>query len=102
MSCLLAIFLMQKTECFECGKSGHVARNCPNKYSKPRSSTGLCLLCGRLGHDVSSCSGEYDPDDMKVFLIRCYSHIFWTLSSCSNLRLSSVVVLLDLYLFSGW
>jgi hypothetical protein len=61
-------FGVQKTECFECGKSGHVARVCPNKYSKPRSSTGVCLLCGRLGHDASTCSGEYDPDDLKVCL----------------------------------
>lgn len=59
---------MQKTECFECGKSGHVARLCPNKQYKPRRSTGRCLLCGRFGHDASTCSGDYDPDDMKVIL----------------------------------
>ena len=68
ISCVRNVFLVQKTECFECGKSGHFARNCPNKQYQPRKFTGVCLLCGRLGHDVPSCSGEYDPDDFKVII----------------------------------
>lgn len=89
--CVRNILVMQKTECFECGKSGHIAKNCPNRQYKPRRSTGLCLLCGRLGHDPSTCSREYDPEDFKVILFA--AHFF-------QFCLGAQICLLDS--FSGW
>ena len=63
--------LVQRTECFECGKLGHIARSCPNKQSRlgGRFSAGVCLLCGRVGHDASTCFRDYDIQDFKVLLL---------------------------------
>jgi hypothetical protein len=59
-------FFLQGRDCFICKKSGHRAKNCPDKYNATPQSSKICLNCGESGHEMFSCKKDYSPDDLKV------------------------------------
>ena len=48
------IFL-NSTECYSCGKTGHMSRECPDKAKGGRG--GDCFNCGKPGHFSRECTG---------------------------------------------
>ena len=67
--------LFQGQDCFICKKSGHQAKDCPEKYKGGSLSLKICLKCGDSGHDMFSCWNDYSPDDLKVFFPLPFFHI---------------------------
>ena len=66
--CLIyCLVLFQGQDCFICKKSGHRAKDCPEKYKGGSLSLKICLKCGDSGHDMFSCYNDYSPDNLKVF-----------------------------------
>ncbi|KAF4361833.1 hypothetical protein F8388_003154 [Cannabis sativa] len=57
-------------DCFTCRKSGHRAKDCPDKYKGSSTRSNICLKCGYGGHDMFSCQNDYEHDDLKE--ICCY------------------------------
>lgn len=74
--CLIyCMVLFQGQDCFICKKSGHRAKDCPEKYKGGSLSLKICLKCGDSGHDMFSCWNDYSPDDLKVFFPLPFFHI---------------------------
>ncbi|XVF42927.1 hypothetical protein PTKIN_Ptkin01aG0404000 [Pterospermum kingtungense] len=57
-------------DCFICKKSGHRAKDCPDKHKNGSKHGKICLRCGVSGHDMFSCRNDYSPEDIKE--IQCY------------------------------
>lgn len=51
--------------CFICNSDQHIARACPQKFSKERKM--ICLLCRKLGHTLKSCPTKADRLDKKCY-----------------------------------
>lgn len=51
-----------KVNCFRCGRSGHIAKNCMDR-SRGRIR---CFQCGGIGHMASSCPGNESGDKMSA------------------------------------
>ena len=45
--------------CFNCGKPGHIARNCQNTSLNTHLNTGSCYNCGKLGHMAKDCRSKH-------------------------------------------
>ena len=43
--------MMNPNACFECGKDGHFANGCPNRFSQKLQ----CFRCGKVGHFANKC-----------------------------------------------
>lgn len=57
---------LQGKDCFICKKSGHRAKDCPEKSNWVSQNTKICLKCGGSGHEMFSCKNKYSPSDLKV------------------------------------
>ncbi|XVF06887.1 hypothetical protein REPUB_Repub06bG0089900 [Reevesia pubescens] len=57
-------------DCFICKKSGHRAKDCPDKHKSGSKHDKICLRCGVSGHEMFSCRNDYSHDDLKE--IQCY------------------------------
>lgn len=59
----------QGQDCYICKKTGHRAKDCPDKYKSISATSKICLKCGDSGHDMFSCRSDYDLEDLKVVRI---------------------------------
>merc|ERR1712241_1484458 len=57
---------LSSTECYGCGKTGHMSRECPDKAAGDVRGGGDCFNCGRVGHFSREC-----PD--KAGGMKCYN-----------------------------
>ena len=55
--------------CFDCGESGHVARNCPERFKDT-----VCRCCGKMGHIKRICSVKKFQEQQGEHM--AYSAIF--------------------------
>nr|XP_013015071.1 endogenous retrovirus group K member 10 Gag polyprotein-like [Cavia porcellus] len=54
--------------CFNCGQSGHIKMNCPNKQSRGDNnlSSGLCPRCRKGNHSAAECRSIFDKDGRRL------------------------------------
>merc|ERR1719479_794455 len=48
----------QQMNCYECGKPGHIARECRNKGKQAKGQQMNCYECGVLGHIARDCKNK--------------------------------------------
>ena len=46
--------------CFQCGKPGHIQRDCGNRVAGPRKVSGLCPMCKKGKHWANECRSVKD------------------------------------------
>ena len=51
----------QQMNCYECGKPGHIARECRNKGKQEKEQQMNCYECGMLGHIARDCKNKGKP-----------------------------------------
>ena len=47
---------LSSTECYGCGKTGHMSRECPDKAAGDVRGGGDCFNCGKSGHFFRECT----------------------------------------------
>ena len=47
---------LSSTECYGCGKTGHMSRECPDKAAGDVRGGGDCFNCGKSGHFSRECT----------------------------------------------
>ena len=64
----MALNIAGGAACYNCGKSGHIQRDCPDADNK------LCYRCGFSGHIARECPEKGD-DDRKCYNCGMGGHI---------------------------
>ena len=74
----------ESDSCYICGKSGHFANKCPQKYknNKYKSNKIYCERCGRSGHTYENC---YATTDVNGYELSDSEDEMWKCEYCGKL-----------------
>lgn len=61
------------TVCFNCNRTGHISKNCPDKQRDADSSQRTCYKCGHVGHLSRNCQAP--PESRFCFVCGDSSHV---------------------------